>query len=188
MSNEDKNRRTKKSDLLFYISLIVMLLVFLSSFQLVRVEGSSMENTLLNGDLLLMKRNWLVGEYNQGDIIVAAKDSYHNGEYIVKRIIAVSGQVVDIDNRSGTVYVDGVALDESYALTPTYEQGEIVFPLTVKENCYFVLGDNREDSVDSRYYNIGQIHANEIKGEIMRLLLPRIESGNFDISRIGIID
>lgn len=186
MSNEDKNT-IKKRDSGFYIFLIIALLVFLSAFQPVKVEGSSMENTLLNSDLLLMKRDWLVRQYAQSDIVVAAKDSFHNGGCIIKRIIAVGGQTVDIDNETGIVYVDGIALDETYTLTPTYEKGELAFPLVVDENCYFVLGDNREDSLDSRSLKIGQVHREEIQGKIIWLLLPGIGSDRFDISRIGTV-
>lgn len=147
-----------------------------------------MKTTLFDGDLLLMKRGWLVSEYVWGDIVVAAKDSYHNGECIIKRIIAVEGQTVDIDNETGLVYVDGVALDEPYALTPTCEKGELDFPITVAENCYFVLGDNREDSLDSRYSKIGQVHKDEIHGKIIWLIIPAIGDGRFDLKRIGTVN
>lgn len=185
MENEKKSKKDKKSELFFYIILGATLLLFFSLFLPVRVQGESMENTLLNGDFLLMKRSWLVSKYVQGDIVVAAKGSFHNGECIIKRIIAVEGQTVDIDNETGTVYVDGVALDESYAATPTYEKGELAFPLTVADNCYFVLGDNRNNSLDSRYSAIGQIHSSEIKGKISCLLIPGFGKGQFSLERIG---
>lgn len=187
MGNENKSKG-KKSELYFYLTLGLTLIVFFSLFLPVRVQGESMESTLLNGDLLLMERNWLVGEYVQGDIIVAAKDSFRNGECIIKRIIAVEGQTVDIDNETGTVYIDGQALDESYARTPTYEKGEWAFPLTVDENCYFVMGDNREESVDSRYLEIGQVHENEIQGKIIWLLLSGTGEDGFNLKRFGMVN
>lgn len=187
MKNENKSKKGKKSELYFYITLGVVLVVFFSLFLPVRVQGESMESTLLNGDLLLMKRSWLVSEYVQGDIVVAAKDSFHNGECIIKRIIAVEGQTVNIDNETGLVYVDGVALDEPYSLTPTYEKGELDFPITVAENCYFVLGDNREESLDSRYSQIGQVHKDEIQGKIIWLIVPGIGDDRFDFNRIGTV-
>lgn len=184
-----QSERKKKNDIgKFYISLVTILILVVSIFQTVKVQGTSMYMTLQNEDLLLMKRSWLVDEYVRGDIVVAAKDSYHNGEYIIKRIIAVEGQVVDIDNESGLVYVDGVVLDEPYALTPTYEKGELDFPITVAENCYFVLGDNREDSLDSRYSKIGQVHKDEIQGKIIWLIVPGMGDDRFDLKRIGTVN
>ena len=188
MENENKSKKGKKSELYFYIILGATLVLFFSLFLPVRVQGESMENTLLNGDFLLMKRSWLVNEYGQGDIVVAAKGNFHNGECIIKRIIAVEGQTVDIDNETGLVYVDGVALDEPYALAPTYEKGELDFPITVAENCYFVLGDNREESLDSRYSQIGQVHKDEIQGKIIWLIIPRIGDDRFDFKRIGTVN
>lgn len=188
MENEKKSKKGKKSDLYFYVTLGVVLVAFFSFFLPVRVQGKSMENTLLNGDLLLMKRSWLVCEYVQGDIVVAAKGSFHNGECIIKRIIAVEGQTVDIDNETGLVYVDGAALDEPYALTPTFEKGELEFPITVPESCYFVLGDNREESLDSRYSQIGLVHKDEIQGKIIWLMVPGIGDDRFDIKRIGTVN
>ena len=185
---ENMMRRKAKKDYLFYILLALMAAVFLCMFQTVIVRGTSMEVTFLNGDVLLMKRSWLVDEYVPGDIVVAAKGSFHNGECIIKRLIAVEGQTVDIDNETGLVYVDGVALDEPYALTPTVEKGELKFPITVAENCYFVLGDNREESLDSRYSRIGQIHKDEIKGKIIWLIIPRIGDDRFDFNRIGTVN
>ena len=179
----------QKSDLPFYISLIAGLLIFLFIFQPIRVKGESMENTLVQGDLLLMERNWLVDEYSQGDVIIISKPQYKDGTLIVKRIIAVEGQVVDIDNETGTVFVDGIPLEEPYASTRTYTVGDTVFPLTVNEGCVFVLGDNRGDSMDSRFSVIGQVSADEIQGKVTCLMLPGngSEKHPLDISRIGTI-
>jgi len=180
-----EKKPNKAGDIWFFIILTSVLLLFIICFQPVRVLGTSMENTLSNGDLLIMVRDWLVDDYKKMDIVVAAKDSFNNGEYIIKRIIAVEGQTVDIDNETGVVYVDGQALDESYALTPTYEKGECVFPLTVDENCYFVMGDNREESVDSRYLEIGQVHKDELQGKIIWLLFPGVADDGFNLKRFG---
>lgn len=180
----------KKSDLRFFVSLITSLLLFLVVFQPVKVQGSSMETTLIDGDFLLMERTWLVENYNSGDIVIAAKADYKGGENIVKRIIAVAGQVVDIDDNTGTVYVDGVALKEAYASSITCKNGDMAFPCVVDEDCFFVLGDNRDESLDSRYTVIGQIHISEIKGKVICLVIPGTNDGEFifDMSRIGNID
>lgn len=185
---ESKKKRRLVVDIRYYLILVSAMLVFVLLFQPIRVQGSSMKRTLVNGDLLIMCRDWIVQEYEAGDIVVAAKDSFRNGEGIIKRIIAIEGQTVDIDNESGIVYVDGQALDEGYALTPTYEKGEWVFPLTVDENCYFVMGDNREESIDSRYLVIGQVHEDEIQGKIIWLLFPGRGDYGIDLQRFGMVD
>ena len=92
-------------DLAYLIS--VMMVVFLLLFRVVVVSGPSMENTLQNGDYLLLLGGVLYNEPQQGDIIVASKDSFENGVPIVKRVIATEGQTVDIDFMNGIVYVDG---------------------------------------------------------------------------------
>lgn len=180
----------KKSDLRFFVSLITSLLLFLVVFQPVKVQGSSMETTLIDGDLLLMERSWLVEHYNPGDIIIAAKPDYKGGESIVKRIIAIEGQVVDINDETGTLYVDGVELTEPYISSVTYKKGDMAFPCVVADDCFFVLGDNRNESLDSRYTVIGQIHISEIQGKVICLVVPGTNDGEFafEIDRIGSID
>lgn len=180
----------KKSDLRFFVSLITSLVLFLVVFQPVKVQGSSMETTLIDGDLLLMERNWLIENYYPGDIVIAAKSDYKAGENIVKRIIAVEGQTVDIDDNTGIVYVDGVQLKESYISSITYKKGDMSFPCVVDKDCFFVLGDNRDESLDSRYTVIGQIHISEIKGKVVCLIIPGTNDGEFtlNINRIGIVD
>ncbi len=146
-----------------------------------------MNNTLLDGDYVLLLNNVLYQNPQQGDIIVASKESFKDGEPIIKRIIATEGQTVDIDFSAGVVYVDGVALDESYTLTPTNMKEGISFPLTVDEGCVFVMGDNRNKSKDSRSTEIGLIDRREIMGRAIFLVFPGtnkdVESRDF--SRIG---
>lgn len=181
--SEEKSKRV--GNLRYYLILACVMVVFVLFFQPISVQGTSMECTLINGDLLLMCRNWVVEGYEVGDIVVASKEQFHNGGFIIKRIVAVEGQVVDIDRETGTVYVDGIALDEPYVSSPTNIPDLDMFPLTVAEDSFFLLGDNRAESVDSRYSEIGLIHKTEIKGKVMCLLFPGTE---LDFSRIGGID
>lgn len=178
-----------RTDKFFYASLVLVLLVYLLLFQLVSVSGTSMADTLFDGDYLLMLRSWAVDDFSCGDIIVASKKTYHNGELIIKRIIAVEGQVVDIDNVTGMVYVDGILLEEDYVSALTFPGNEISFPLIVGEDSYFVLGDNRGNSTDSRSSRIGLVHENEIKGKIIFLIFPSNHNENMDyrLDRIGYI-
>ncbi|MBR6548641.1 MAG: signal peptidase I, partial [Clostridia bacterium] len=94
---------------------------------------------------------------------------------IIKRVIATEGQIVDIDFETGVVYVDGVALDESYVKTPTNVKFDINFPVSVPEDCVFVLGDNRNNSTDSRSSLIGDhgmIDKRYILGKVVLRVLP----------------
>lgn len=167
-----EKKSNKPGDLSYYIILACVLALFILCFQPVRVFGPSMENTLSNGDFLILLRAWLVDDYEKGDIVVAAKEQFHNGENFIKRVIAIEGQVVDIDTETGTVYVDGLALNEPYISSLTTSADTDMFPLTVPENYYFLLGDNRAESVDSRFYDIGLIHKSEIKGKLLFVLFP----------------
>ena len=167
--------------------LAVLMIVFLMFFRVVVVEGTSMNQTLLDGDYLLLLNSTFYGEPEQGDIVVISKDSYDHGVPIVKRVIATEGQIVDIDFETGIVYVDGVALVEPYLNTPTNVQGGVQFPLEVEDSCVFVMGDNRNRSKDSRYYEIGMIDTREILGKAIFLVLPGTNKGEFtrDFTRIG---
>ena len=133
-------------DLVYLLSGIVIVLLLI--FRVVVVSGSSMYDTLLDGDYLLLLSNTFYTEPCSGDIVVISKESFDNGAAIVKRIIATEGQTVDIDFDAGVVYVDGEALEEPYAHTPTDRSGGVAFPLTVPKGCVFVLGDNRKFSRD----------------------------------------
>lgn len=169
--------------------LVVICLLFLLVFRVVVVSGTSMNMTLLDGDYLLLLSNLFYRDPQPGDIIVASKQSFDDGAPIVKRIIAVEGQTVDIDFTTGTVYVDGVTLEEDYIWTATTTHGGMEFPLTVEEGCVFVMGDNRGNSRDSRYLEIGQIDEREILGKAIFLFLPGTNRDTVtrDFSRIGAI-
>ena len=183
----------QKSILMYLHDLVYMLaaimLIFLLLFRMVIVSGSSMYDTLRDGDWLILISNVFYQEPEYGDIIVASKDSYNDGEAIVKRVIATEGQIVDIDFNAGIVYVDGVALDEPYTYTPTNVHEGLTFPLLVRENCIFAMGDNRNESKDSRHPDIGLIDKREILGKAIVLLLPGSEEfTGRDFNRIGALN
>ncbi len=172
-------------DLAYLIAL--MMIVFLFLFRVVVVSGASMNDTLKDGDYILLLSNVFYKDPEPGDIIVASKDSFENGTPIVKRVIATEGQTVDIDFTKGIVYVDGTALDEPYVSSPTDTFEGVYFPLTVEDGCVFVLGDNRSISCDSRSPRIGLLDKREILGKAIFLFLPGKDaySEQRDFSRIG---
>lgn len=169
----------------------VFMLVYVLFFRAVVVVGDSMYDTLADGDRLLVLNNFLYRDPQPGDIIVASKDSFRDGECIIKRVIATEGQVVDIDFKTGAVIVDGVVLEEAYLYTPTMLPEGVKFPLVVAEGCVFVMGDNRMHSKDSRDPDIGQIDKREILGRAILLLWPGTGSEDhpidFSLGRIGVV-
>ena len=176
-------REEKPSDDLFYwlsavtTALVCLVLVFTFLGRLTRVDGESMENTLVDGQLLLV---WSLGyEPQQGDIVVLNKTmaEHLNGVAIVKRVIAVGGQTVDIDYATNTVYVDGEVLDEPYIKEPMWDvtgadpyRTETHFE--VPEGSVFVMGDNRNNSDDSRDNRIGTVDEGYILGKAVFSVFP----------------
>lgn len=152
--------------------LAVFMLVYILLFRVVVVVGPSMYHTLVDGDRLLLVSNVLYRNPKQGDVIVASKESFRDGECIIKRVIATEGQTVDIDFQLGVVYVDGVALQEDYTYTMTNMEEGMKFPATVPEGCVFAMGDNRNNSTDSRNPQIGFIDKREILGKAVFLMVP----------------
>lgn len=193
-SQNKKTENDWKKSVIFYLHdliymLMSILLVFLLFFRVIVVSGDSMYSTLLDGDYLLLLGNLFYQEPEQGDIVVISKQSFDNGKPIVKRVIATEGQTVDLAD--GIVYVDGIALEESYihAQTYPYSANGTSFPLTVEEGCIFALGDNRGVSRDSRDPVIGQIDKREILGKAIYLMIPGTSHGDQlrDKGRIGVI-
>ena len=189
---EKQDRNARQREILSYLhdlvyGLAVVLLVFMLFFRIVVVSGPSMMQTLKNGDCLLLVCNTFYGRPKQGDIVVASKSTFKNGEPIIKRVIATEGQEVNIDFVKGIVYVDGVALDEPYTNTPTTLFEGVQFPVIVEEGCVFVMGDNRNDSWDSRSQDIGMIDRRELLGRAIFIAFPGVnkDSGRREFNRIG---
>ena len=155
-------------------ALIVLILVFAFAGRIISVDGDSMLPTLHHRDMLLLRS--VAYEPEQGDIIVLTKDFAHHVDHpIVKRVIAVEGQTVRIDYEENKVYVDGAALDEPYILEPDLRKPGsdlCIEELTVPENCVFVLGDNRNNSSDSRHYELAAIDERYILGQAVMIVLP----------------
>lgn len=153
--------------------LAIVLLVFAFVFRMATVVNVSMQNTLHAGDRLILSHIGYTPK--QKDIIVLSTKAVSTP--IVKRVIATSGQTVNINFQTHTVYVDGKALSEPYIREPTSERGDLSYPLKVPAGHVFVMGDNRNDSYDSRYRAVGMIDDRDIIGHAVFRLFPLSKLG-----------
>ena len=151
-----------------------VVLVFTFLGMVIGVSGTSMYPTLHHQDIMVIQRVGYTPA--QGDVVVLRKDSFLE-EAIVKRVIAVAGQEVEIDYDANTVYVDGVALDEPYINQEDEDvmverSGMVYREFTVPKGCIFVMGDNRNGSTDSRYAELGMVDTGYVLGRALCVAFP----------------
>ena len=169
-------------------AVVGVVLLFTFAFRLIGVSGPSMQDTLYTGDRLLVL-NAAFCDFQPGDVVVINNYNADLSDTLIKRIIAVGGQTIDIDLASSTVYVDGQPLDEPYVkgFTDTIEGTR--FPLTLAEDEVFVMGDNRNHSTDSRSARLGPVKEGYLQGKAVLLLLPGTnpDLGAREWDRIGLV-
>lgn len=157
--NKEQNRFSKNIIIfLITITLITIIIFFIIFVKVYRIQGTSMNPTLKQGEYVLcLKTN----KIERGNIIAfTGRDSF-----VIKRVIGLPGDKIDI-SEDGTVSVNGSPLSEEYITNKAKGDVEIPLPYTVPKNSYFVLGDNRGDSLDSRYNNVGAINIDRIICEV----------------------
>lgn len=142
----------------------VSILVATLLLPVLQIYGTSMTPTLSESDIVVSVKG---GDIQQGDIIAF----YYNNRVLVKRVIATGGQTVNMD-QDGNVTVDGVLLDEPYLTEKSAGQSDLEYPFTVDPQTYFVMGDHRETSVDSRNSLIGCVSPSEVVGHIVWTVWP----------------
>ncbi len=191
---EEKPAKPKKTFLVylyeyletFVYALVLMIVLLLFVFRPVTVDGASMQHTLHHEDKLIISN--LLYTPKTGDIVVINPESHDNDqEPIIKRVIATEGQTVFIDYENWEVYVDGVKLDEPYiqAMRKEYQavfgEGVIMHPsevdlyngeFTVADGMVFVMGDNRNNSRDSRSASYGEMSVNRVLGRVVLRVSP----------------
>jgi len=153
--------------LVLVVAISILMATFL--FPVLRIYSNSMNPTLTNKDIVLCIKN---KKYRQGDIIAF----YYNNHILVKRIIATSSDIVNIDT-NGNIFVNDKLLIEPYIKDKFYIESDIEYPYKVNEHSYFVLGDKRDVTTDSRISKIGSIKEDEIIGKVVLRLWPMKQIG-----------
>ncbi len=184
-SIQAKPKKDAKKEIVSWILTIVTAVVaaFLIRtflFEPIRVDGESMTDTLLDKELVFVtKPEYYLGSPSRQDVIIC-KYPGRNNQYFVKRLIALPGDTVEIkyDRQIGTntVFVNGEAVDEPYLTPERNNSNNAMAPLTLKADQYFVMGDNRDNSNDSRY--IGPISRSQIIGHVRFVFFPFNEARN----------
>ena len=175
VSEYSKNNKNKSwrfvydwLDSLIY-AILLILLIFTFFFRVVGVNGDSMNPTLQSGDWLTVSA--ITDEVQTGDIVVITQPNSLN-EPLIKRVIAKGGDTVNIDFIEGTVTVNGKILYEPYISEKTEVSGDYVYPLEIPEGYIFVMGDNRNNSLDSRFRTIGLIDERYVLGVAETRIYP----------------
>lgn len=153
----------------FVFSIILILIVFVFGFRVVGVDGESMMPTLKNMDWLAVSA--INNTIERGDIVVITQPNITN-KPLIKRVIAVGGDTLDINFITGEVKVNGEVIDEPYIMEPTQRPGDFNKPIKIPEGYLFVMGDNRNESLDSRFDSIGIIDERYVLGVANTRLFP----------------
>jgi signal peptidase I len=168
-------------DLIFYAVLIFVCIYILPNFVIQRtiVDGSSMAETLHDGEhLYVEKLSYRFDALDRFDIIVFYPYGRENEEYYVKRIIGMPGETIQIIGSD--IYINGEVLEEHYGKDPISDAGRAENPITLGEDEFFVMGDNRSVSKDSRSGDVGNVKKENIGGRAIFRIKP--------LSRFGTID
>ena len=172
VESERKRHRWKKAywsalrgtiSVLTYMAAVAALIATLV-LPVLQIEGTSMEPTLTGGDIVLLTKTTGLG---RGDICGFA----WNNKILIKRVIGIPGDWIEIDT-DGTVYLNGEKLDEPYAEQIAFGECDLEFPFQVPQEQYFVLGDMRESSIDSRNTLVGCVENGQIIGKIFFRIWP----------------
>lgn len=164
-------KNLKKIIISFVFAAAVAMLISSYVFSVFRVTGTSMTPTLESGQVIISVKS---DNFKCGDLVAF----YYNNKILVKRVIALSGQTVDIDD-NGNVFVDGKQLDEDYIKAKSKGECDIELPYQVPDGKIFVMGDDRETSIDSRRSEIGAISDEQIAGKVVFRLFPFKEISKF---------
>lgn len=190
--HQKRKKGSSRMELFDWVSCIVTalifgVLIFVFLGRTIGVDGRSMLQTLYHNDRVIMSN--LMYTPGNGDIVVfqSASEMFH-GTPLVKRVIAIEGQTIDICDDTGGVYIDGRALSEPYIQSATTGRLDFDGPVTIPTGYVFVMGDNRLSSTDSREDVVGLVDTRQILGRVSFVLVPGADhAGNRDWSRFGFV-
>lgn len=181
---QEEKKKEKGSflkELLIYVCIFVVLWRVIPAYVIERtiVDGTSMQNTLQDEEQLMVERlSYQFSDPKRFDIVILMPYGDDVDEYFIKRVIGLPGETIQI--KDGEIYIDGEVLEENYGKEPIIEGGIAEEPLTLGDEEYFVMGDNRNDSDDSRADYIGPITRNLIKGKAILRIWPLDRFGRID--------
>ena len=172
---EDKKRKRLSilTDIIIYAIIIYTCIYLIPTYVIQRtiVDGPSMENTLHNGEHLMVEKiSYHLDKLKRFDIVVFYPHGRKNEEYYVKRIIGLPGETIQI--KGSDIYINGEILKENYGKEPITFAGTAEEPLKLGDDEYFVMGDNREVSLDSRYEEVGVVPKENIGGRAIIRIWP----------------
>ena len=172
---DEKKKPTLRSEIYDWVqsmitALMICVVVLLFFVRVIDVNGSSMNPTLFDGNKMLVSD--LFYKPKAGDVVIFKKSEYDPDKALVKRVVAVGGQTVNIDFETGIVYVDGEPLEEDYTADLTFNKLDFMGPWRVPEGSVFVIGDNRNASTDSRDKRIGNVDERLIVGRAYLVIYP----------------
>ncbi len=169
-----------KKEIFSWVEVIVFTIIFMSIFMVVvfrmsPVDGSSMEPTLQDCDRIISTN--IHGKYDYNDVVVIRRK---DDTTLVKRIIALEGDKIDIDFDTGSVYVNDKLLSEPFINEITKKRKDFVGPTIVPDGHVFVMGDNRNHSDDSRLAKIGMIDKRNVLGKVIFRIFPLDKIGKIE--------
>ncbi|WP_288974243.1 signal peptidase I [Shuttleworthella satelles] len=170
---QEKNPVREVLSTILYLALVILAAYLIVTFvgQRTEVNGSSMENTLDNGDNLIVdKISYRLGSPKRFDVVVFPYPQ-NPSTYFIKRVIGLPGETVQIDS-SGKIYINGQVLEENFGREVISNPGLAQEPIKLGEDQYFVLGDNRNNSMDSRDSRVGLISGKSMVGKAFLRIWP----------------
>lgn len=178
--NNNKKCKTLKPEHRFVLivasALLLALVLSLFVCRFAFIRGDSMKGTLNDGDMVIVSPTaYLKNDIRRGDIVLLKRDDLTEG-HIVKRVIALSGECIEI--RSGKVLINGEVLDDCFYL---FDESDHLSPVTVPDGCCFVMGDNRAESNDSRHWKMPFVKYEDISGKVIMKLFPNISKPTHSI-------